>query len=96
MEKFHSDPTKVILLGFSQGAIMSFAIALTKPEKVKGIVALSGRILPEFDKLLSSRIERDMPKVFIGHGKYDGILPVQHARESLQKLKQIGIEPTYQ
>src|SRR5690606_14087578 len=47
----HVDKTNVSLLGFSQGAILSYATALTYPEKVKNIIALSGYInqdiLPE-------------------------------------------------
>lgn len=38
------DKKNVSLLGFSQGSILSYAVALTYPEKVKNIVALSGYI----------------------------------------------------
>ncbi|MDT7944714.1 MAG: alpha/beta hydrolase-fold protein, partial [Cyanobacteriota bacterium PSP.bin.10] len=41
------DPRQVYLLGFSQGAIMSLYLALTQPEKLAGVVAMSGRLSPE-------------------------------------------------
>ena len=45
-KKYHTEPDKVFLVGFSQGAIMSYEVALRHPEAVGGIAALSGRILP--------------------------------------------------
>lgn len=38
------NPNNVTLLGFSQGTILSYAVALSYPERVKNIVALSGYI----------------------------------------------------
>ncbi len=47
VEAYALDPKRVFLAGFSQGAIMSLSVALTAPDKVAGVVAMSGRILPE-------------------------------------------------
>ena len=44
VENYHADPEQVILLGFSQGAILSYAVALSYPEKINKVVALSGYI----------------------------------------------------
>jgi phospholipase/carboxylesterase len=41
------DPKAVSLLGFSQGAILSYAIALSHPEKINKVIALSGYINEE-------------------------------------------------
>ena len=41
------DPVRVFLLGFSQGAIIGASVALTRPDRVAGLVMLSGRILTE-------------------------------------------------
>jgi phospholipase/carboxylesterase len=44
---YDADPGRVYLLGFSQGAIISLSAMLTQPEALVGVVAMSGRILPE-------------------------------------------------
>ena len=40
--KYPIDETQVSLIGFSQGAILSYATALSYPEKISRVVALSG------------------------------------------------------
>lgn len=41
-----TDPARTFLLGFSQGAAMALAVALTRPDLVRGAVIHSGRVLP--------------------------------------------------
>ena len=41
------DAERIYLCGFSQGAIMSLSAALSEPEKFAGVVAMSGRAMPE-------------------------------------------------
>ena len=41
------DSQNVTLIGFSQGAILSYAVALSHPEKVQRVVAMSGYVNPE-------------------------------------------------
>src|SRR6516225_7411273 len=54
---YDADPKQVYLMGFSQGAIMSASVALTRPELVAGVVLMSGRILPEIRPLIASNEE---------------------------------------
>ncbi|UCG24044.1 MAG: hypothetical protein JSW55_18240, partial [Chloroflexota bacterium] len=42
-QAYGADPKCVYLMGFSQGAIMSLALTLTRPELLAGVVAMSGR-----------------------------------------------------
>mgnify|MGYP000312505511 CR=1 FL=1 len=44
IEAYPVDANNVNLLGFSQGTILSYAVALTYPEKIKNIIALSGYV----------------------------------------------------
>ena len=49
-EKLGTDPRRVFLFGFSQGATISWTLALSKwPTKtlLAGVAALSGRAMPE-------------------------------------------------
>ncbi len=43
-ENFKVDANRITLLGFSQGTILSFAIALSHPKLIKNVVGLSGYV----------------------------------------------------
>ena len=78
---------KIIIGGFSQGAVMSFYLGLKYDKKLGGIVALSG-YLPLKDKLISS-IKDDLIRIpiFMAHGLYDNVIDIQIADRSFEKLK---------
>ena len=85
----------VTLLGFSQGTILSYAVALTYPEKVKNIIALSGYINPE---LLPEDIEtKDYSNIafYCSHGSVDQVIPVDWARKAPIFLKSLNIKHEY-
>lgn len=90
----YSNTNKVYLLGFSQGSIMSMGIALIHPEKVSGIVALSGR-LPEDILKKNEPQGKIKPEVFMGHGSTDKIIDVTLARAAKAHLLQCGLKPEY-
>jgi len=92
-EKF--DSNQVYLCGFSQGAIMAYSVGLTKPDKIKGIAAMSGRMLEEVKPLILPNDSLKKLKIFISHGINDPVLGIHYARESNLYLKQLGLHPTY-
>ena len=58
-------------MGFSQGAIMSYYTLWKSPEKIGGIIALSGRILDEIELQSVDTSQYQGKKVFVGHGTLD-------------------------
>ncbi|MFV0247687.1 MAG: alpha/beta hydrolase [Tenacibaculum sp.] len=79
-EKYQSAADKTFLLGFSQGALLSYALSLNYPNKVQHVVALSGYINKELlPKTISTHIITDF---YISHGISDPILPVEWARQA--------------
>lgn len=69
---------KFIFLGFSQGAFLSLFSALTHPEKVAGVIALSG-YLAQGHKLTDLPHSRPELPIFIAHGLHDQVVfPAQH------------------
>lgn len=84
-EKYNSDSKKVYLLGFSQGAIMSYSVAASFPKKIKGIAAMSGRVLREDQEKIVLKEELDID-VFIAHSSSDQILPYSEAILAKQLL----------
>ena len=94
-EKYSVDETEVYLCGFSQGAIMSYVVGLTNPSRIKGIAAMSGRILEEVRPFIASNEALHHLNIFISHGTNDGVLTVQYAREAKVLLKQLNLNPEY-
>ena len=86
-------PKKTFLLGFSQGAILSYALSFHYPNKVEHTIALSGylnqELLPENIK---SEIKTDF---YISHGSVDQVIPVDWARKTVPFLKKIDIKASY-
>lgn len=86
---------RVYLMGFSQGAIMSFSVGLTHPEKIAGIVAMSGRVLPEIvPHIAAPEALRDLP-IFVTHGTEDQVLPIHHGRAARELLQRLPVALTY-
>lgn len=86
---------QVYLCGFSQGAVMSYSVGLTRPDIIKGIAVMSGRLLEEVKSIKASEDKLKNLKVFISHGKNDTVLPIHYAREGDAYLKSLNIFPTY-
>ena len=85
----------VTLLGFSQGTILSYAVALNYPKKVKNIIALSGYINED---ILPEKIEKsDVAHLnfFCSHGSVDQVIPVEWARKTPAFLEALHINHVY-
>ncbi|MHC1479289.1 alpha/beta hydrolase [Frateuria aurantia] len=80
--KYHVDPHRIVLFGFSQGAIMSYDLALAAPTRFEGIGILSGAFFDSVKARLGSTAERVPTHVFIGHGLADQRIPPTYAREA--------------
>ncbi|HEX8229663.1 MAG TPA: alpha/beta fold hydrolase [Chloroflexia bacterium] len=89
------DPAVLFVMGFSQGAVMSAAVALTVPERVRGVVMHSGYV--PVDSGLDFKVEQAKGKpFFVAHGMYDEVIPVRFGRHANEYLSGIGAEVTYQ
>jgi len=93
--KYHTEPGKVFLVGFSQGAIMSYEVGLRHPEVLGGIAALSGRILPVLKSELKPDEKRQSLAIFIGHGTADKRLPYSDGTEANSLLQSVSLEPEF-
>ena len=89
------NPNQVYMMGFSQGAIMSASIALTRPDLVAGVALMSGRILPEIQSLMAAPEKLEGLPILVVHGVADTVLPINHGRASHQLLASLPVELTY-
>ena len=90
-----ADPQQVYLLGFSQGAMMSLSVLRTAPERLAGVVALSGifddRLVPT--PAADAAVAR-VP-VFVAHGVDDRVLPIADGRAVRDRFQPIVEDFTY-
>jgi phospholipase/carboxylesterase len=94
-QHYSTHPKQVTLIGFSQGAILSYAVALSYPEKVNRVVALSGYLNKEILKEDYLKNDLSQLKVFISHGNVDQVIPVEWAQKAPGILQNLGIQPIY-
>ncbi|PQJ78109.1 alpha/beta hydrolase [Polaribacter porphyrae] len=92
-EKYNTNPDKTFLLGFSQGAILSYSLSFMYPNKVNYILALSGYINKDMiPKNISKNIKTEY---YCSHGSVDQVLPVDWARNSKPFLDNLGLQNVY-
>lgn len=87
------DWPRTVVGGFSQGAVMAYALGLGagRPSPA-GIIALAGYLPDVVD--LDLRGHTDVP-VAIGHGTSDTVIPVERARKARDELQRAGIDVLY-
>ena len=91
--KYNTKPNKTFLLGFSQGAILSYSLSFIYPNKVNHVIALSGYINNEMiPKKTSDKIKTDY---YCSHGTVDQVLPVDWARKSKPFLDNLNLQNHY-
>jgi len=92
---YNLNEENVTLLGFSQGAILSYGIALTYPKKIKNSIALSGYI--DTDILPKDLTKNDYSQLdfYCSHGTADQVIPVEWARKSKPFLDNLRIKNTF-
>jgi phospholipase/carboxylesterase len=86
---------KIVLAGFSQGGAIVLQTAFRHPERLAGVMALS-TYLPLAAKLAAERnkANHDLP-IFMAHGNYDDIIPIDRARRSREILEGLGYPVTW-
>lgn len=74
---------------------MSYSVCLTRPDLVRGMAIMSGRLLDETKPMLASGEKLQHTKIFISHGINDNILPVFNARDAVAFLNTQKLQPVY-
>jgi phospholipase/carboxylesterase len=95
IENFPIDAQNITLIGFSQGSILSYAVALSYPEKVQRVVAMSGYLNAEIAIDGFENNDFSKLKIFVSHGSVDQVIPVTWARKSPSVLENLGIDVVY-
>jgi phospholipase/carboxylesterase len=90
MERYSSP--RLVVAGFSQGALMALDVGLRTEKKIAGIIAMSGGLyeadLPDLKR------HAGLP-VLIAHGSLDDVVPVNYARRARHVLEDAGLDVEY-
>lgn len=83
---------RIVLAGFSQGCAMTIQTGLRHPEKLAGLLCLSGYV-PLHTTIAAERhpANQDTP-VFLAHGRGDQVIPIIRAEQSRDLLKSLGYD----
>ncbi|MBI1822578.1 MAG: hypothetical protein HYR80_00450 [Nitrospirae bacterium] len=92
---FQIPANQIIIGGFSQGAVMSLEAGLRYPNKICGIIALSGYLhAPEQISIEKNQANQGIP-VLVCHGEEDDVLPIEGSREAVRYLEKEGYSVSF-
>jgi phospholipase/carboxylesterase len=81
---------KIIMAGFSQGAVIAMVTGIFHLQKLKGILALSGYLPYTTTDLQQAPAANHQTPIFLGHGMQDNVVPFIFGRGSYEVLKKSG------
>jgi phospholipase/carboxylesterase len=90
-QRYGADEQQVFLIGFSQGAIMSYTMGLIRPNKIKGVVAIAGRLLDQTKSIIASKEALKQIQFLIFQGTQDTVMPMHYGNEAADYLAQICV-----
>ncbi len=90
----NGDFSRLNLVGFSQGAALSYTFALLYPNKINTLAGLSG-FMPRGASDLAENQSLKGKSVFVTHGTQDDLVPVAMARQAVEILEDAGAGVTY-
>jgi phospholipase/carboxylesterase len=94
-KRYPVDPSRTLVLGFSQGGVMAYDLALCEPERYAGLIALSSWLPQELAETYEHRAAHSLLPTLVQHGSEDPMVPVDRAEASVRRLRALGLPVTY-
>ena len=89
-ERFPTDQT--ILFGFSQGSLMAVDVALRYPERLAGVVGISGHVHDLEGTLKELSPAAPHQRFLVTHGLFDPLIPFAPSKQEMRALQQHGLQ----
>lgn len=84
---------RVVLAGFSQGGAVGLHLALMYPQRLAGLLALSTYFATGAD-IVPHAASAGLP-IEVHHGQFDTMVPEIMGRMTIDRLRDLGFEPTF-
>lgn len=89
------DTRKMVILGFSQGGVLAYDLALARPDAFAGLVALSSWLPGPLAESIESKEEHSELPILVIHGSKDPLIPIELGEESRDRLLTLGASPVF-
>lgn len=94
-QRYPIDLQKFVLLGFSQGGVMTYRLGLQAPQRFAAMAALSTWLPTAFLEDRPLQTSPPHPPLLIQHGSQDELVGIDRARHSVEALRPLGGSVTY-
>jgi len=95
LQRYSINAKKLVVLGFSQGGVMAYSLALSNSERFVGLAVLSSWLPKELIPELSIKEGVQSLPTLVQHGSQDQLIEVQRARDSVEQLRTLRVPLTY-
>jgi phospholipase/carboxylesterase len=95
LKSYPIDPKKLVVLGFSQGGVMAYSLALANPERFAALAVLSSWLPKELLPRLNVTDAVQSLPTLVQHGTQDPMIEVARARSSVETLRQFRVPLTF-
>jgi phospholipase/carboxylesterase len=95
LRRYPIDQKKLVILGFSQGGVMAYSLALANPERFAALVVLSSWFPRELAAQLSINETVQSLPTLVQHGTQDHMIEIARARDSVERLRELRLPLTY-
>jgi phospholipase/carboxylesterase len=95
LQRYPIDNKKLVVLGFSQGGVMAYGLALAQPERFAALTVLSSWLPQELlAEIAISDAVHSLPTL-VQHGRQDPTIEVERARKSVERLHELKLPLTF-
>ena len=94
VRRYPVDMNKLVVLGFSQGGVIAYALALGEPQRFAGLVALSSWFPAPLAQTLPPGDRARLPTL-VQHGTRDELIDIGSGRESVENLRRLQVPVTF-
>lgn len=92
--RYPVDPTRTAVLGFSQGGVIAYALALSQPRRFRALAALSSWLPDDLARSLPE-VDRSQLAAWVQHGTRDEVINVSRGKSSAEKVRAMGVHTVY-
>jgi phospholipase/carboxylesterase len=95
VETYPVDTDRLVILGFSQGGVMAYDLALRQPERFAGLVALSSWLPGSLAQSIPKQDALSTLPTLVVHGSQDPMIDIERGHASRDALLELGVPTTY-